>query len=124
MWLRDVLGSRGEDCHRPDSELEGVGFRSLELNCRRQPHVVCGDGRHLCATSSRDLGGICVTASTPETQQRTEERAERPDFGFALSAGVLLAFNAGFINAIGLLSRFTLAVSHVTGSASIQQKEG
>ena len=47
-----------------------------------------------------------------------EERAERSDFGFALSAGVLLALNAGFINAIGLLSLFNLAVSHVTGSTS------
>ena len=59
-----------------------------------------------------------MTASTPETQQRMEERAERSDFGFALSAGVLLALNAGFINAIGLLSLFNLAVSHVTGSTS------
>ena len=59
-----------------------------------------------------------MTASTPETQQHTEDRAERPDFGFALSAGVLLALNAGFINAIGLLSLFNLAVSHVTGSTS------
>jgi uncharacterized membrane protein YoaK (UPF0700 family) len=67
---------------------------------------------------SGNLGGICVTASTPATQQRTEERTERPDFGFALSAGVLLALNAGFVNAIGLLSLFNLAVSHVTGSTS------
>jgi len=35
-----------------------------------------------------------------------------------VSAGVLLALNAGFLNAIGLLSVFSLAVSHVTGSIS------
>jgi uncharacterized membrane protein YoaK (UPF0700 family) len=59
-----------------------------------------------------------MTVSTPETQQRDKERAVHPDFGFALSAGVLLALNAGFINAIGLLSLFNLAVSHVTGSTT------
>ena len=59
-----------------------------------------------------------MTVSIPETQQRSKERAVRPDFGFALSAGVLLALNAGFINAIGLLSLFNLAVSHVTGSTT------
>ncbi len=59
-----------------------------------------------------------MTANAPETPQRTEERNERPTFKFALSAGVLLALNAGFINAIALLSLFNLAASHVTGSVS------
>lgn len=59
-----------------------------------------------------------MAASARETQQRTEEETEHPDFRFALSAGVFLALNAGFINAIGLLSLFNLAVSHVTGSTS------
>ena len=59
-----------------------------------------------------------MITSTPEIKQRPSHRTERPDFGFALSAGVLLALNAGFINAIGLLSLFNLAVSHVTGSTS------
>jgi uncharacterized membrane protein YoaK (UPF0700 family) len=59
-----------------------------------------------------------VTVITPETQPHPSPTTERPDFGFALSAGVLLALNAGFINAIGLLSLFNLAVSHVTGSTT------
>ena len=59
-----------------------------------------------------------MTVSTPETKPHPSATTERPDFGFALSAGVLLALNAGFINAIGLLSLFNLAVSHVTGSTS------
>lgn len=59
-----------------------------------------------------------MTISIPETQQQSLKNTERHDFGFALSASVLLALNAGFINAIGLLSLFNLAVSHVTGSTS------
>jgi uncharacterized membrane protein YoaK (UPF0700 family) len=59
-----------------------------------------------------------VTVSAPETQQSAEEMADRPNFRFVLVVGLLLALNAGFINAIGLLSLFNLAVSHVTGSVS------
>jgi len=59
-----------------------------------------------------------VTISVPETQQHSLKKTERPEFGFALSTSVLLALNAGFINTIGLLSLFNLAVSHVTGSTS------
>lgn len=49
---------------------------------------------------------------------RGEGGAGQPAFSFALWAAVLLALNAGYINAIGLLSFLNLAVSHVTGSVS------
>ena len=48
---------------------------------------------------------------------RDEARA-RPDFGLTLAFSASLAVNAGFINAIALLSLFSVAVSHVTGSTS------
>lgn len=52
------------------------------------------------------------------TGHHGEEGAGEPALKFAPSAAVLLALNAGYINAIGLLSLFNLAVSHVTGSVS------
>jgi len=53
-----------------------------------------------------------------ETNLGTEDNSVSHSFGFALSAAGILALNAGFINAIGLLSLFNLAVSHVTGSTT------
>jgi uncharacterized membrane protein YoaK (UPF0700 family) len=47
-----------------------------------------------------------------------DEANARPDFGLTLAFSASLALNAGFINAIALLSLFSLAVSHVTGSTS------
>lgn len=44
-----------------------------------------------------------------------EDGAGQPALKFALWAAILLALNAGYINAIGLLRFFNLAVSYVTG---------
>jgi uncharacterized membrane protein YoaK (UPF0700 family) len=59
-----------------------------------------------------------MVENSQETNLGIEDNSVGRSFGFALSAGVLLALNAGFINAIGLLSLFNLAVSHVTGSTT------
>lgn len=61
-------------------------------------------------------GQVGVTAE--QAGRRDEDGSAQPTLNFALWAAVLLALNAGYINAVGLLSFFNLAVSHVTGSVS------